>query len=449
MTKLFLITLILFSISSFSNIDYSFETTLETRKFKDDGLSKTDDEGLSLFVRGSSKYQLNDLSIRLGVISRVGLKDKDRSYFGFDDTNISYLFGSERSFSLLAGFKVFNWTAMEAFHPADILNSRNLDSNLENTEKLGELVLEFEKSFNSGSFSLFYLPRFTKPIYPGMHSRLRFPPTEDIDIVVKPVKVVKDHKIDDGGFEPQFGTKINYTVNSSDFSFFFVRHIDRSQPILGFYKENQNYSVPDNANLVSLSGFNVTSINSTPYYFYVNKLGATYEQAAFGNIFKAEFIYKNFSDNNIKILVLSEDLLSQVKTASPQDHSELALGFERLFTYENSDHETTLYFELTSILGPGKESRSALGVLQRDAFVGFRHVFNDINDKQITFGWIHDLERAREDLLTLTYQQRLGNSWRFQTGARLFLAQKKESVLQGLEVFGKADHIYLNISRFF
>ena len=43
-----------------------------------------------------------------------------------------------KPFRVRAGFDLLNWTATEAFHPSDILNSRNLDSSIQNYDKLGE-----------------------------------------------------------------------------------------------------------------------------------------------------------------------------------------------------------------------------------------------------------------------------------------------------------------------
>ena len=36
------------------------------------------------------------------------------------------------------GADLLNWSATEAFHPADIMNARNLDSDVESYEKVGE-----------------------------------------------------------------------------------------------------------------------------------------------------------------------------------------------------------------------------------------------------------------------------------------------------------------------
>ena len=66
--------------------------------------------------------------------------------------------------------------ATEAFHPADVLNSRNLDSDLENFEKVGEPMLAVQYRFGSGSISAYYLPAYVPNRESSPGSRLSFVP---------------------------------------------------------------------------------------------------------------------------------------------------------------------------------------------------------------------------------------------------------------------------------
>ena len=65
-----------------------------------------------------------------------------------------------------------NWTATEAFHPADVINSRYLDSNVENFEKLGEAMVSFKWDVGDGNLTGYFIPFVMDPIMPSRRSRL-------------------------------------------------------------------------------------------------------------------------------------------------------------------------------------------------------------------------------------------------------------------------------------
>ena len=89
------------------------------------------------------------------------------------DAHFYKTIGQEERYKVLAGYKVFNWSATEAFHPVDTINSRNNDGDLESLEKKGELTLEFEAAIlEDGLLNFYYWPRFEDPEFPGKNSRV-------------------------------------------------------------------------------------------------------------------------------------------------------------------------------------------------------------------------------------------------------------------------------------
>ena len=61
------------------------------------------------------------------------------------------------TWEIFGGLEKFNIGALEVFKPADNLNARNFDSDVENTEKFGELTYGIKKSFSWWDVSLFAL----------------------------------------------------------------------------------------------------------------------------------------------------------------------------------------------------------------------------------------------------------------------------------------------------
>jgi len=136
------------------------EVAFEFRKFKDDNVATTKDTGAAIFTRLETKYESDVSKHVLRFFSRVDPKDSDRDFVTFEDAYLSNRLGESQGIKVLAGYKLFNWTATEAFHPADQINSRNYDSDLENLEKKGELTVELAFDTPVGALSFFYWPRF-------------------------------------------------------------------------------------------------------------------------------------------------------------------------------------------------------------------------------------------------------------------------------------------------
>jgi hypothetical protein len=116
------------------------------------------------------------------------------------------------------GWKILNWSATEAFHPADILNARNFDSSLENAEKIGELMVHYTYILEEGTINFFYLPYIMLPNLPEPNNRLSFFPSNAI--------VGNSLIVDESGntlankWQPQWAFRFEYTLGDADISFF-------------------------------------------------------------------------------------------------------------------------------------------------------------------------------------------------------------------------------------
>jgi hypothetical protein len=160
---------------------------------------------------------------------------------------------------------------------------------------------------------------------------------------------------------------------------------------------------------------------------------------------KFEGAYRVF-EKDLEILSARDATTTELR--KPVDHGEAALGFEYTVPFESTG-DTTLFFEVGSILGTTKDERARLGAFQRDALFGLRYAFNDIMGSEVFVSFITDLERDNERLFNLSYSRRLSDVWRIQTGLRIYDAPQKGALPLGLEALDGANHVILNLTRFF
>lgn len=426
--------LLLFLVPFLCQAEFSSqgEISFEYRRFQDDKVKSSIDMGLSLFSRVESRYEDGPWKNAFRAMSRIDRKDDSRNFLNLEDAYFSYTFlpeeesESESETKFLAGYKVFNWTALEGFHPADRVNSRNFDSNIEKLEKFGELVVEMETTFFEGTFTLLFMPRPEDPLLPGAHSRLGA--GSDID----PPRWVKGNNVNnDDAWNPQFGARITQFIFDADISFHVLKHYDRFSPIVG-------------ANDFSFNNFLQVYLPSSsllePHYFETTQLGSTLQLPIFEGVFKFEGAYRDY-DNNVSLLTLRG-------IRSPIDHSDFAIGYERTFEHEGG-YESTLFIEGQRTFGTSKQRRSELNIFQSDLLLGWRFVFNDLMGKEIFLSSIVDTERSHEILASIKYEQRLSDVWKISTGLRYYDAPQKGQLPTNLESLHKDNYIFVTLSRFF
>lgn len=432
MKKYLLPFFVLFSIASAATEEWSNkgEFSYQLRRFKEDDIQRSEDIGSLVFSRVETQYNDDDEKHVFRGFARVDQKDSDRDFMALEDFYVSMFFGENQDIQLLAGYKLYNWTATEAFHPADVVNSENFDSDLEFFEKLGEPTLELTKIFDWGTFSFFIWPRFERPQFPGDRSRLGFGIDLDRPEVVSGRKVGDDWHL-------QGGIRLGYTMDDGDLSLHLIQHIDRNFPVTGTadYTYNsllQRYIPLDTTKLTT---------SPTPYYYRVTQFGGTLQYAFSNLLFKFEGAYRSF-EKELEILTV-EGL------RKPVDHGDVAFGFEYTLPVNIAGGDTSVFLEGGGILGTTKEERARISVFQRDIFLGLRHSFNDIMGSELFLTMIHDLERDNERLYNFSYSRRLSDLWKVNFGIRIYDAPKKGSIARGLETLNGAHHGLISLTRFF
>lgn len=387
------------------------ELGIESRVFDDDGDDTTEDRGLGLLGRLDLRHSHGPLAQKVRFYGRLDHYDEDRSTLVFEE---AWLQAASERLRVRAGIDVLNWTATEAFHPADVINARNLDSDLENFEKVGEAMLSLQvRPFEDTTVGAMYMPYRTEPIFTSPRSRLGF--TRGFDLRGTRRMFDRQGRATKDQLGHQGAVVLRQVVGSADISLHVLEHMDRAQPIVGMDMDNR-----------------------LPFLVFqtVRQVGGTYQQAIDALLIKVEGAYRMFVDPR----------LPPPGVEGQPDHGQVALGLEYGLVHGSS--ESTLLLEGQAVLGVGDEmKRSALSVFQRDVLVGYRFALNDESSKEVMLGAIFDLERAGETLLNVNYQQRLGDTWTIRAGLRIFHA--KDDAPGPLVILRTSDHVRLTLTRHF
>jgi hypothetical protein len=395
------------------------ELALEGRQFDDDDLDLTPDRGLALFGRLELAHSHGHLEEKTRFYGRLDRYDQRRSVLVFEEAWAQL--GLER-LRLRAGVDLVNWTATEAFHPADVINARNLDSDLENFEKVGEAMVALQvRLFSGTTVQVLLMPHRTAPVFASPASRLSFAP--GIDLQGSRRMVDRDGALSDSRWGPQAAIALRQVLGNADLTLHALEHLDRSQPLV-----------------------RVDPLTFKPLLIFqtVRQLGGTYQHALGPVVLKLEGAYRRFVAPRDPLPGIAP---GQLGAAGQPDHGQLAAGLEYGVPHQGGS-ESTFLLEGQAVLGVDDPAqRAALSVFQRDVLIGYRFALNDEAGKELMLGAIFDTERSGESLVMLSYQQRLGETWTVRGGLRLFNA--KATAPGPMAVLRTSDHVRVALTRHF
>lgn len=404
------------------------EVAFESRAFRDDDDARTKDGAAGLLGRVEWRHQHAPMEEKARVYGRTDGLDQRRSIVVVEE---AWIQGRAGSWRLRAGADIVNWTATEAFHPADVINARNLDSDLENFEKLGEpMVIAQVDLWQGATVQALYMPVYMKTVFPSAASRLSFAPP-GVDLRGRRRLMDRRGRFTDDDFGHQGALRLQQTIGSADVSVHALEQMDRLQPLVAI---------------------DLTDMQPLAIFQTVRQVGGTYQHAMTGGLLvKIEAAYRWFRNPSAPAPGLFFPVAGGVPGGNPQalpdrDHGTVALGLEYGLAHA-SGSESTFLAEGQAVIAKGEVMRAALSPFQRDVLAGYRLAFNDEASKELMLGTIWDLERAGEFLLSVSYQQRLGETWSVRLGLRVFSAL--DDSVSGIGVPDGGDHLRLNLIRYF
>jgi hypothetical protein len=354
--------------------------SLEARAFNPDEFDETEDNGVALATALEIKWrsQSGKLAAVLRGFGRFDALDDTRNIVDLESAYVSY---TVKALSVLAGVQILNWTATEAFHPADVMNSRNYDSDPENPEKLGEPMLEVRLRIFQGYLDAYFMPARIPPVLPNTTSRLSlFGPNPAGLELGDTLWVDRDGATSESYFSPQGALRLSQTIGKADIALYAVDHSDRAQP---------TFTLESGEGVVR------------PTFHSVFHAGLTYTQVIGSLIAKFEGGWRFFRE---------PDEIAAADVDAQSDHGEAAAGLEYGWTTD-AGHDATFIAEGTAVILDDREKARELSLLQGDLLVAYRHAFNDVQGKEIRLGLTVDVERPSEYAASVRWAQALTDVW--------------------------------------
>ncbi len=289
---------------------------------------------------------------------------------------------------LSIGAKKVFWGVTESAHLVDIINQTDVVESFDGEEKLGQPMAHFSYLSNFGTLDFFLMPFFRKQVFPGRKGRLRTPFILD-------------------------GSAFDFESNAEEYrpdvafrysNYFGVFDIGISQ----FYGTGRDPIVADIETfspvygVVSQTGVDIQATTG-PVLWKVEAIKRFNElQDMFATVAGLEYTFGNIGNSGIDIGILGEYLFD--------DRDELAISG-----------------------------------LQNDVFVGSRIAFNDVQDTEILFGGIIDLEHSTR-LYSVEANRRFGDSWSLELESRIFSNVDSEEFLYLLR---KDSFLQFSVSKYF
>lgn len=413
MIILFLLSII--SANSFSS-EAIFEGSvkIELRQFEDDKNNETLENQSALLGKINFENEYDVSQIRFAVSGRFDSQDSSRTHLWPEDIYFkTQVMGDYR---ILAGYKIFNLSYMEAFNPLDTLNARIFDVSVVNAEKMGELSIGVETQFNSGTLSFYLLPHPTRPKLPGPDSRLNLPRELNESVWL-------GSSDDEANWGDHFFLMYEKSFENFDSQFVFNKGIDRTRVIIG----TDNFVISgDTAIPRTLDLF-------TPYYYerYLTGASVVYNFDEFQ--LKSNLVHAYYLSN--------QDIFTLQGMKSPIDHTTVVIGLEKIRTHSNN-WESTFIIEYQYQSLADEEFREDFA-LQNDLFLAWKLSFNDLDSKQLVLSLMRNMEGAEEGYSQISYSQRVFEDYKFEVG---FLRYEvpADANLSSYGIYKNAKHAYLN-----
>ncbi len=409
--RVFLSFLICSQAYSFSK--FSLDLGLDSRYFPSTETSVVEDRNITFNTNVSLKLKVQYLKILLEFYAQADPVDTNRTFAIPKDMWIAIDTGTH---ILKAGFQVINWSATEAFHPVDVLNSRFFDSNLQKPSKIGEPIVSYKYLFGDSSIQFMYLPYFTDPILATEGSA--FGPGYDFD----EIQIYETGTtFEDDNFIHQMAIQLSTSIGGTDLAFSYINHVDRDIPAFVFTgtKFIDNTTVPI----------------FDAIFFHKQQFGLTSQSIIGDWIFKTEMAFVDWKQSNFDNALFTRE-----------DYFATALGLETT-TAMGDGGEVTFIFEYQSL--NGMDDILATNVFfQNDLLVGLRFSFNDLNSKELFLSAITDIEYGEQFFVNMNYSQRFFESWRIEMGLHYVEAEQVDNYA-GLNFIDSSDHAYLNLKTYF
>lgn len=397
-------------------IESKGELGTESRVFWPDDTAATDIGNVAIAGRLQVDAELENYSARARMFSRLDPYDMERTRVVPEEV---FLQAESDPIRLRAGYQMLNWTATEAFHPADIINSRILDGSFENPEKLGEPIASLRIEIPLGNIELYAMPVFTAPVLPTPRSPLSL---SGPDLALgEPLVLERRGHLTENRIQPQWGVQVQQTWGDADIAVHVVQQVDRAQPLVMF---------------------DPAAFAVRPVYQSLTQVGLTYAHVIDETILKLEGAYRIFDRPDSGVTMLGP--------VPRRNHVLAAIGIEQAVS-RGDGSDTALILEGQALIPTQGDYPELLEPLfQHDVLVGVRHAFNDEQSTALLVTAVIDVEHPDQLIVGASVNRRLGEEWGATAGLRLLRMPPEDRDAPVLfERLHDQHQLYVDLKRYF
>lgn len=367
----------------------------ETRVFTQNSIypEQHDDVYFSASYQAELRWQ-NDDNQRVSAIgfTRYDAFDKQRSH---SDIRELYWALDADTWSLLIGINKVFWGVTESRHLVDIINQTDQVEDIDQEDKLGQVMVHLNKQYDWGLVDFFLLPYFRPSTTIGAEGRFRGPLIIDNDKA--------EYENDDE--DQHIDTAIRYSH--------FTGNIDYALSVFHGTSREARFSLSTTDSDVRL----------IPNYDIMTQWGTELQYTSGDWLWKLEAIYRQLNHTSFFASVAGfEYTQSQVKQSS------LDIGWLVELLYDDRDINLTpsTFFD-------------------NDIFTGTRLAFNDTQDTSILTGIITDIE-TQEAFFNLEAERRISENITAGIRARAIVHTDENSLLHPIR---QDDYVELQINWYF
>lgn len=331
-------------------------------------------------------------SIIFKAFSRIDSTDDNRTHNDIREFN--WLHYSD-AWELRVGIEKVFWGVTESAHLVDIINQTDSVESADGEEKLGQPMVKWSGINDWGVIDVFVLPYFRERTFNGEDTYLG--PQIFIDTNNATYESSREEKHTD------FAVRYSQSLDIWDVGLSYFSGTSR-EAIL-------NPSINTQGDVVF-----------TPHYQLITQSGLDVQATIDAWLWKVEAIHQ---------------------TNNTLDYSAISGGFEYTLTgVANSSADLGLLTEFHY------DDRDSLATtpLQNDIFLGARLTLNDVQDTNLLFGVVQDVDYSDSRLAFIEASRRFGSAWVISLDARIY---QSKTLADPIYSFDNSDHMTLDVTWFF
>lgn len=172
--SLLLLTVLTTNVAQAGEWDITGFFGLDGRVFWEDAQfsDQNDDANISVSFQPEAYWQSESGNQRLGFVGfvRADADDDERTHADIREAHWSM---ESRNWDLTIGINKVFWGVTESRHLVDVINQTDLVEDIDQEDKLGQPMVNFNLQRDFGRFELFVLPWFRERTFAGIDGRLR------------------------------------------------------------------------------------------------------------------------------------------------------------------------------------------------------------------------------------------------------------------------------------